>query len=249
LRAGTSVGANYRAVCRARSDREFIAKPGLTVEEADESSYWLEILVEAEPVRPPTAAKLQREANELTRIFVASRETVRNRLKSIREPTGRFRRVSNDAKESPITNHQSPIANRKSQITNHKSQMEGLPGRPFRRRLNRGLGGPARIGSSAAGEAADGANRHLVIADNLAGQAHARETFLCEPGLFSNRHSIRFAADELNAAGCAAGIAAAGMQDVHAGILFNRKHEALAIFNVNGSKAFHGQHRHAAMLT
>jgi four helix bundle protein len=92
LRAGTSVGANYRAVCRARSDREFIAKPGLTVEEADESSYWLEILVEAEPVRPPTAAKLQREANELTRIFVASRETVRNRLKSIREPTGRFRR-------------------------------------------------------------------------------------------------------------------------------------------------------------
>ena len=85
LRGGTGVGANYRAVCRARSDREFIAKLGLTIEEADESSYWLEILVEAELVGPPTTAKLQREADELTRIFVASRATARRRLaKSLR---------------------------------------------------------------------------------------------------------------------------------------------------------------------
>jgi four helix bundle protein len=58
LRAGTSVGANYRAVCRARSDREFIAKLGLAIEEADESSYWLEILVEAGLLPAVATAKL-----------------------------------------------------------------------------------------------------------------------------------------------------------------------------------------------
>jgi four helix bundle protein len=85
LRSGTSVGANYRAVCRARSDREFIAKLGLTIEEADESSYWLEILVEAGLMQRSATENLQTEADELTRMFVASRETVRrNRLKSIR---------------------------------------------------------------------------------------------------------------------------------------------------------------------
>ena len=57
LRGGTSVGANYRAVCRARSDREFLAKLGPTIEEADESSYWLEILVEAGLMQPAATKK------------------------------------------------------------------------------------------------------------------------------------------------------------------------------------------------
>jgi four helix bundle protein len=87
VRAGTSVGANYRAVCRARSDKEFIAKPGLTIEEADETTYWLEILVEAGLVASAATAKLLNEAEELIRILVASRETVRRRHpKRTREP-------------------------------------------------------------------------------------------------------------------------------------------------------------------
>ena len=87
VRAGTSVGANYRAVCRARSDKEFIAKLGLTIEEADESAYWLEVLVEGGLVAATATANLLKEAEELTRIFVASRQTVRRRRsKSTRLP-------------------------------------------------------------------------------------------------------------------------------------------------------------------
>jgi len=51
LRSGTSVGANYRAVCRSRSKAEFIAKLGIVVEEADESAFWLELLIETEHLR------------------------------------------------------------------------------------------------------------------------------------------------------------------------------------------------------
>jgi four helix bundle protein len=72
LRSGTSVGANYRAACRARSKAEFIAKLGIVLEEADESIFWLELiedtgLVSAERLRP-----LLKEAEELTAIFVTS---------------------------------------------------------------------------------------------------------------------------------------------------------------------------------
>jgi len=81
-RSGTSVGANYRAVCRHRSDRDFIAKLGLVIEEADESGFWLELLVDAEIVPVKRAEALLREADELTRIFVASRETVRRRVRA-----------------------------------------------------------------------------------------------------------------------------------------------------------------------
>jgi four helix bundle protein len=77
VRAGTAVGANYRAVCRARSNRDFVAKLGVVIEEADETSYWLEILVDAKIVTPSALAALHREADELTRIFVSSRATAR----------------------------------------------------------------------------------------------------------------------------------------------------------------------------
>jgi four helix bundle protein len=77
LRAGTSVGANYRAVCRKRSDADFIAKLGVAIEEADEAGFWIELLVEVEIVTPKRVERLLGEAEELVRIFVASRETAR----------------------------------------------------------------------------------------------------------------------------------------------------------------------------
>ena len=80
LRSGTSVAANYRAVCRARSRAEFIAKVGIVVEEADETVFWFELLIEAAIVREPKMQSLLREANELLAIFAASQSTARNRL-------------------------------------------------------------------------------------------------------------------------------------------------------------------------
>jgi|SRR5579864_8011335 len=75
LRCGTSVAANYRAVCRARSRAEFAAKLGIVVEEADEAAFWLELLVDAEIFRRQQLDELLAEANELVAIFVASRQT------------------------------------------------------------------------------------------------------------------------------------------------------------------------------
>jgi four helix bundle protein len=72
IRSGTSVGANYRASCRARSRAEWIAKLGIVEEEADETLFWLEVSVEAELVSPERAKALLREADELTAIFVSS---------------------------------------------------------------------------------------------------------------------------------------------------------------------------------
>jgi len=77
LRSGTSVAANYRAVCRARSRAEFIAKVGIVVEEADETVFWLELLVETEIVKPDKMQKLLTEANELLAIFAASQHTAK----------------------------------------------------------------------------------------------------------------------------------------------------------------------------
>ncbi len=79
LRSGTSVAANYRAVGRARSQAEFIAKMGVVVEEADESVFWLELLVESGIVRKNRLDSLITEANELVSIFVASQKTARGR--------------------------------------------------------------------------------------------------------------------------------------------------------------------------
>jgi hypothetical protein len=63
----------------SRSDKEFIAKIGVVIEEADETAFWLELLVEAAVVAPVAAKNLWKEADELTRIFVSSRETARRR--------------------------------------------------------------------------------------------------------------------------------------------------------------------------
>ena len=77
LRSGTAVAANYRAVGRARSKAEFIAKMGIVVEEADETVFWLELLNEAGIISSAKLAALQKEANELLSIFSASKRTAR----------------------------------------------------------------------------------------------------------------------------------------------------------------------------
>ena len=79
LRSGTSVAANYRAVCRARSKAEFIAKIGVVVEEADETVLWLELLVDTEIVPANRMTDLLSESNELLAIFAASQYTARKR--------------------------------------------------------------------------------------------------------------------------------------------------------------------------
>jgi four helix bundle protein len=77
LRSGTSVAANYRAACRARSKAEFIAKIGVVVEEADETVFWLELLIETDIVSPARMSNLLEEANELLAIFAASQQTAK----------------------------------------------------------------------------------------------------------------------------------------------------------------------------
>jgi len=79
LRSGTSVAANYRAVCRARSKAEFIAKIGIVVEEADETVLWLELLVDTDILPASRMTSLLAEANELLAIFAASQRTARQR--------------------------------------------------------------------------------------------------------------------------------------------------------------------------
>lgn len=77
LRSGTSLAANYRAVCRARSKAEFISKMGTVIEEADETVFWLELLIETGLVPRTRLSSVLAEANELVAIFVASRTTAK----------------------------------------------------------------------------------------------------------------------------------------------------------------------------
>lgn len=79
LRAGTSVGANYRAACRGKSASDVVAKLRIVEEEADESIYWVELLVEAGVVTPNRMDAIRKEANELLAMTVASIKTLRSR--------------------------------------------------------------------------------------------------------------------------------------------------------------------------
>jgi four helix bundle protein len=96
LRSGMSVAANYRAVCRARSRAEFLSELAVVIEEADESAFWLELLVDAGLVSDVQMKGLKSEANQLVAIFNASRETAKKGV------------------QSSINNHQSTIAPRKA---------------------------------------------------------------------------------------------------------------------------------------
>ena len=79
LRAGTSVGANYRAACRAKSTADFVNKLKIVEEECDESIYWMELIVESGVMPPARFQPLIAEANELVAIVVASLRTARGR--------------------------------------------------------------------------------------------------------------------------------------------------------------------------
>ena len=104
-RAGTSVGANYRAACRSRSKAEFIAKIGVVEEEADESCYWLELIIAGDLLKKDLVQPLLDEANELTRIMGKSRITasVHRRAEN---------RLAKAARQAGASNRQSAIGNR-----------------------------------------------------------------------------------------------------------------------------------------
>ena len=80
LRAATSVAANYRAVCRARSSADMISKLGIVEEEGDETSFWLGMLVDARKARPDSCTPLIKEADEIVAMTVASIKTLRRRV-------------------------------------------------------------------------------------------------------------------------------------------------------------------------
>ncbi len=77
MRSATSVGANYRSACRARSRADFIAKMGIVEEEADESVYWIELLVDSGSVGDDQVSAMLAEAREIVSIAVSSIKTAR----------------------------------------------------------------------------------------------------------------------------------------------------------------------------
>jgi len=81
MKSGTSVGANYRAACRAKSPADFINKMCIVEEEADESGFWMELLVESDLISDQRLQGLKTEATELLAITVASITTARKRIK------------------------------------------------------------------------------------------------------------------------------------------------------------------------
>jgi len=83
LRSGTSVGANYRAACHARSKREFVAKLGIVEEEADESQFWMDLIIARGWADTDRVARLRDEARQLVAIIVTSIRTARRTPRSI----------------------------------------------------------------------------------------------------------------------------------------------------------------------
>ena len=102
LRSGTSVGANYRAACRARSTAELIAKLSIVLEEADESLYWMELLVDSHLMPANKLQSLMAETNEIISMLVASLKTLRSKSKSNRVYNSHSSRQSNSNLKSPI---------------------------------------------------------------------------------------------------------------------------------------------------
>ena len=77
VRCSTSVAANYRAACRALSKASFVSKLSIVIEEADESYFWLEFIIDERLLKKEQVGPLLQEANELTAIFSSSRKTAR----------------------------------------------------------------------------------------------------------------------------------------------------------------------------
>ncbi|HEX9422532.1 MAG TPA: four helix bundle protein [Pyrinomonadaceae bacterium] len=77
IRCGSSVGANYRAACRARSKPDFVSKMGIVEEEADETIYWMELLIDAGIVKQSRMAELLDEADQILSIVISSIKTAK----------------------------------------------------------------------------------------------------------------------------------------------------------------------------
>jgi four helix bundle protein len=104
VRAGTAVAANYRAACRGRSKAEFIAKLGTVEEEADESAFWMELVIEDGMLSERVVGPLLAEANELTRIMARSRISASSSLRQSKLAGGARKMISN--RQSAIGNRQ-----------------------------------------------------------------------------------------------------------------------------------------------
>jgi len=105
VRSGTAVAANYRASCRGRSKAEFIAKIGTVEEEADESAFWLELIIEGGLLKQQVVQPLLTEAGELTRIMAKSRISASTALRQSKSAVKR-------GESKAISNRQSAIGNR-----------------------------------------------------------------------------------------------------------------------------------------
>ena len=105
VRAGTSVGANYRAACRARSKAEFIARLGVVEEEADESEYWMELIIEGGLMKARLVDPLRIEAHELVAIMTSSRISAAKNEKLARRATKLRKRAAIKNQNSKIKNH------------------------------------------------------------------------------------------------------------------------------------------------
>ena len=80
VRSGTSPGANYRAACRAKSDRDFINKLKIVEEELDETEYWIDVITDAELIKPELLVEIIKETKELLAIITKSIITKRNKM-------------------------------------------------------------------------------------------------------------------------------------------------------------------------
>ena len=105
-RSGTSVAANYRAACRARSKAEFISRLGVVEEEADESALWLELIIEGELMKKTLVEPLWVEADELVAIMTSSRKSAARSL------------LSEAARKRSRSGPNVPIKNQKSKVQN-----------------------------------------------------------------------------------------------------------------------------------
>lgn len=86
VRSGTSPGANYRAACKAKSDRDFINKLKIVEEELDETEYWIEIISDVELIKPELLIELKKETKELLAIITQSIITKRNKMNNLQLP-------------------------------------------------------------------------------------------------------------------------------------------------------------------
>ncbi len=108
IRSATSVAANYRASCRARSYEEIIAKLGMVEEEADETMFWLEMLERSGNAPRPGVEPLDRETNEILAMVIASQKTLK-------------RRIGSPTFDAPRVRGRSASSNRESRIVNRES--------------------------------------------------------------------------------------------------------------------------------